>query len=389
LCQFLNEVCLLNVKKINITIIIALFALSFTQNLAQGMEFSSEFSEIGVIAEGSDVINAKYVDNELAFLLEIDRGAISVYDIDRPKRCFELDYDSLSYIHDIELDMERNLAYITAANGVNIYNYDDPANLEWLSVYLNYTSSTFIQIRGELLFIGAEDAGLQIVNVTDPNNPIMISQWNDPVGDVGPVYVIEDYDHGEGVDDFAFVGTRIPNVAAPPTILDLKVLNITDPSNVTYVSSVDTGIGYRGGAPKVHVGELVYFNDHNYGLKILNFSDPFNVSVLGLYYDGGFFNDVKVANDEIAFLADDSFGMKIVNCSNPENPVLINSYEHEWQTVRVALIEDIVYLATIGGGVRIITVRSFPKIILYLGISIGGALLIGISILLIIKRKKK
>jgi hypothetical protein len=149
----------MNVKKINATIIIALFALSFTQNFAQGMEFSSDFSEIGVIADGSDVINAKYLDNELAFLLDIDRSVFSVYDIDRPKRCVEIDYDSLSYIHDIELDTERNLVFVTASNGVNIYNFDDPDNLVLLSTYLNYTSSTFIQVEEELLFIGAEDGG--------------------------------------------------------------------------------------------------------------------------------------------------------------------------------------------------------------------------------------
>ncbi len=352
------------------------------------IDYTKEFTEIGVIADGSDIINAQYSGHEFAFLLEIDRGVFSVYDISRPKRCVELDNDPLPYIHDIELDIERNLVYVTATNGVNIYNYTDPNNLEWLSVYLNYSSSTFIQVKGELLFIGAESEGLQIVNVTDPFNPVMISRWDDPVGDVGPLYVLEDPDYGEEEIDFIFVGTRTANVDAPPTILDLKVLNVTDPSNVTYISSVDTGVGNRGGAPKAHVGDLVYFNDYNYGLKLLNFSDPFNVSVIGTYSDGGFFNDIEVINDEIAFLADDTSGMKVINCSNPMNPVLINSYEHEWRTVRVTIIEDVVYLATFGGGVRILSVGGSSKILLYLGITVGGGVIIGIGILMIIKKKK-
>ncbi len=322
------------------------------------MEYTGRFSEIGTIADGSNLINAKYIDNELAFLLEINRGVLAVYNISNPDNCLELDSYSLSFIHDIELDTERELVFVTAANGVNIFNYSNPSQLEFLSAYLNYSSSTFIQLKGELLFIGAEEDGLQIVNVTDPTDPVMISRWDDSTGDVGPVYVVEEYNYGSDVDDFAFVGTRLPNVDAPPTILDMKLLNVSDPTNITFVSIVDTGVAHRGGAPKAHIDDLVYLNDYNYGLKILNFSDPFNISVIGTYDDGGFFNDVKLVEEEIALLADDYFGLKVINCSNIESPGLVSSYEHEYRTIRVAIEDDRIYLATFGGGVRILAPRT-------------------------------
>ena len=62
--------------------------------------------------------------------------------------------------------------------------------------------------------------------------------------------------------------------------------------------------------------------------------------------------------ETIALIADDPFGLKVVNCSDNENLELIKSYEHEWRTIRVAMEQDRSYLATLGGGVRILTIKT-------------------------------
>ena len=333
-------------KKIIKLFVFIIFCSLFINPISiRGIEYTSTFTEIGSIAPGTGIINMRFIENDLAFLAEISRG-LTIYNITDPTNCFELDYYSLPIVHDIELDLERKLVFITASTGVNIFNFSNPNQLELLSVYLNYTTSTYIQLKGELLFVGAENHGLQIVNVTDPNNPIMIDNWVDGVGHVGPVYVL---------DDFAFVGTRIPNIIGPPTAIDLKLLDISDPKNITHLSTVDTGEGYGGGAPKAHNQDLVYFNDYSNGLKILNFSDPLNINVLGTYFDGGSINDVKLIDNEIAFIADDGEGLKVINCLDPKNPIKIGFYHHQWRTLRVAVKDDRVYLATLEGGVRILT----------------------------------
>ena len=333
-------------KKTIKSLFFIIFSLLSVNSISiMGIDYSASFTEIGSIAPGADIINMRFIDNDLAFLVETYRG-VAIYNITDVNNCFELDVYSLTFAHDIELDLERKLVYITASNGVNIFNFSNPNQLELLSVYLNYTSSTYIQLKGELLFVGAEDRGLQIVNVTDPNNPVMLDNWVDGVNHVGPVYVL---------DDFAFVGIRIPNVSGPPTHIDLKLLDISDPKNITYLSTVDTGEGYDGGAPKAHYQNLVYFNDYTNGLKILNYSDHLNITVLGTYFDGGSINDVELIDNEISFLADDGEGLKVINCSDPENPVKIGSYNHQWRTIRAAVKDERVYLATLGGGVRILT----------------------------------
>lgn len=338
-------------KIIKLFVFIIFYSLFINPISIKGIEYTSTFTEIGSIAPGSDIINIRFIENDLAFL--VDRG-LAIYNIKNPNNCLELDYYSLSFAHDIELDLERKLVYITASTGVNIFNFSNPNQLELLSVYLNYTHSTFIQLKGELLFVGAEDRGLQIVNVSDPKYPIMLDSWLDNVGHVGSVYVL---------NDFAFVGIRIPNINGPPTPIDLKLLDISDPKNITFISTVDTGEGYNDGAPKAHNQDLVYLNDYDKGLKILNFSDPLNITILGIYFDGGSVNDVKLINNEIAFLADDNEGLKVINCSDLENPFKIGSYSHQWRTVRVAVEDDRVYLATLGGGVRILTTGIITNII--------------------------
>ena len=166
-----------------------------------------------------------------------------------------------------------------------------------------------------MLFVGAEDSGLQIVNVTDPYNPYMIGNWSDPTGDIGQVYVMSNY---------AFVATRIPDISGPPTYQDLKVLDVSDPSNISYISTVDLGGSFNGGAPRAHNNDLVFFNDHAFGLKILDFSNPLDVSIIGNFSDGGFYNDVELVDDEIAFLADDYFGL-IENLFNEKKNTIITT----------------------------------------------------------------
>lgn len=310
-----------------------------------GTENTYSFSEIGVIEPDIRVINMQCIDNELVFVLDI-AGRFLVFNVTNPADIIELDSIPLSFLHDIELDVDRNLVYTTASNGINIFNYTNPADLQLLSVYKNYTSSTFIQLRNELLFIGAEEYGLQIVNVTDATNPLLIGNWTDPVGDVGQVYL---------KDNFAFVATRTPNVSGPPTYLDLKVLNISDPRNITYVSTVDTGGSNNGGAPKAHYNDLIYFNDFAYGLKILNFTNPLDVFVAGNFSDDGFYNDVELVENNLAFIADDYFGLKVIDCSNIDNLLLTSTYEIEWRTLRVIVKDTRIYLATLNGGVRILS----------------------------------
>jgi len=364
----------------SIFLLIIFYSVLTNPLIINGAEYTYTFTEIGSIESGISVINLQCIDNELAFILDIN-NQLAVFNVTEPSNVVELDSVYLYHPHDVELDLDRNLVYATANNGVNIFDFSNLSELQLLSAYKNYTYSTYIHLQGELLFVGAEDSGLQIVNVTDPYNPVRIGNWTDPIGDVGQVYVVGDY---------AFVATRIRNVNAPPTYLDLKILDISDSTNITYVSTVDTGGNYNGGAPRAYNNDLVYFNDHAFGLKILNFSNPYDVSVAGNFSDGGFYNDVELVDGEIAFLADDSFGLKVVNCTDVENPSLIGTHELEWKAIRVVVKDTKIYIATLLGGTRILSFEIDTKKTSTFPFWIIGSLIIIHSVLYyLLKRNKK
>jgi hypothetical protein len=159
------------------------------------------------------------------------------------------------------------------------------------------------------------------------------------------------------MDNYAFIATRIPNIDGPPTYLDLKVLDISNPKDITYVSTVNTGENYNGGAPNDHTNDLVFLNDFAYGLKILNFSNPLNVSFVGNYTDDGFYNDVQLVENNQAFIADDYFGLKVIDYSNLKNLFQTSSFELDNRVLRVIVENTRIYLATIGGGVRILNMK--------------------------------
>ncbi len=369
---FLDGVMVMQKKVFKSVFLLVIFC-SFLANplLIEGVEYTYSFTEIGTIEPGISVINLQCIDNEVAFILDMS-NQLAVFNITEPANVVELDSVYLNHPHDVELDLDRNLVYATASNGVNIFDFSNTSELQLLSTYKNYTYSTFIQLQGELLFVGAEEYGLQIVNVTDPSNPYLLGNWTDPIGDVGPSYILNDY---------AFVGTRtvIPDVSI--TYLNLKVLDISDPTNITYVSTVNTGGTYNGGAPRAYINDLVYFNDHAFGLKILNFSNPYDVSLVGHFLDGGFYNDLELVDGEIAFLADDYFGLKVVSCTDIVNPSVIGTHELDWRTLRVVVKDTRVYIATLSGGIRILSfeiatqkISTFPFWI-FSGLIIASAVL--------------
>ena len=323
----------------------------------------------------------QYVDNGLLYVVEIS-NYLTVYNVSDIDDIQQLDTVLLYFPHDVVVDSNRGLVYATDTGGVNIYNCTNPSDLQLLSDYHNYSISTNIKVRNDLLFVGAEEYGLQIVNVTDASNPFLIGNWSDPVGDIGPIYL---------KDNFAFVGTRIPNEVGPPTWLALVVLDISDPTNITYVSTVNLGGTYNGGAPRAHYGDLIYFNDHAYGLKLLNFTDPSDVFVEESYFEEDcFYNDLELLDNDQAFIADDYVGLRVIDCSNLEDLYVRGTFESSFRALRVSVAGSITYLATISGGVRILQLgyETLGVGFELLGI-ISGIIITSTVYQILIKRRKQ
>ena len=132
----------------------------------------------------------------------------------------------------------------------------DAKNVEQVGRIYNQWVFTFdVFITGDLAYVATGTAGLQIVNVSDPENLDVIAYWDDNPGGAYGVTVSGDY---------AYVADGE---------CGLCVVNISDPENPVEAGHVDT----PGHAFGVAVsGDYAYIADGDHGLRVVNISDPEN-----------------------------------------------------------------------------------------------------------------
>ena len=183
------------------------------------------------------------------------------------------------------------------------------------------------------LVAASADDGLQIIDITDPENPSPTASVTDGVDGFGEL------DGATSVDTVVIGGSTYALVAAE---LDdgLQIINITDPENPSPTASVTDGVGGFGeldGAISVDtavIGGSTYalvaaFSDS--GLQIINITDPASPSPTASVTDGvGGFEELRGAFSVdtaviggstyalVAAFRDD--GLQIINITDPENP---------------------------------------------------------------------
>ncbi|MFW9993347.1 MAG: LVIVD repeat-containing protein [Candidatus Odinarchaeota archaeon] len=328
-------------------ILLALLLNTFMINTPGKSKSSSEeqpfhFSEVGQISAEQPVFGLEVIDKK-AYFIEKDRGFI-IYDVSDPSSCVELDEYLLSYPHDLSVEGDRAVV-IDPQVGVVILDISDSSDIKELGIFSDITDATHIYVAGDRVYIGDEGNGLKIVDISDPASSVLLGTWKDTEGGVGDVYVIEDH---------VFVGLQLPRVNAPPLSLGLKVLDASDPVNITVASTVGSGDEYLSFAPSDHVGSFVYLADAENGFKILDFTDPGNVTCIGSYSNGETIVDFEIVGN-YSFAVDSGKGFVVIDVSDPSGPFKVASYEHPSLVINIDVVGEMVYLGTVNSGIRIIS----------------------------------
>lgn len=132
------------------------------------------------------------------------------------------------------------------------------------------------------------------------------------------------------------------------TYRGLKVINVSNPSEPEIISQYRDNNSYE--IPHIFYiqGDILYLGDHTDGLEIYNISDPLHLQKIGDWWIEGVTDDVIVV-DDIAYTVSWDEGLRIVNVSDFSNPSLIATYVNENYTYpRVHLIKDYIYIYEIG-----------------------------------------
>ena len=185
--------------------------------------------------------------------------------------------------------------------------------------------------QGNYLYVASRDRGLQILDVTDMENPIKAGHFEMPNDGVWGVAVR---------DNYAYVAA-----SSFGSSTGLRIVDISDPANPNEVGNYDT-IGLARSVT-VH-GNYAYVADDWNGLEIIDISTPTAPVQIGHYFaNGNTVWHVEVASSR-AYLASSKGGLLVLDISSPSAPYKLGQYKgstgNEY-TNDLVVDGDYVYLA--------------------------------------------
>jgi len=197
-----------------------------------------------------------------------------------------------------------------------------------------------VQHSGNLALVSDYYGGLSVFDVSNASEPLLLD--NHPLS-------LAHYFHIDG--EFAYVACWDSG---------LKIVNYTDPTNLTEVGSYNDGV--EVGATFVS-NDVAIVTKTDGGILILNVSDPTNPQKLSQYNATGIPNVCTIRNN-IAFVAYwEDTGSRIVflNITNPSIPVFIGQYNDTMDTYDFHLNDDLLIIANDVSGVYFVNISNLTN----------------------------
>lgn len=278
-----------------------------------------------------------------------------------------LDFDSLNTMftsnfpfadsYSLSLSEEGDIAFVGSGGGIFVTDITDPENPRVISKIRTRSLVDFCRFDSQTkrLYVCAYFSGIEIWDLTVIENPVRMSRiptepyprWGiDFMGDYlfvttdFSVYSIDISDpyHPSFMDELN-LGTDLLNqqvlngnlLYVETSSQGLKLIDVSDPSNLTLSGSSS----YLSGARFCIQGDYLYGVTSS-SLKILNISDPGSISFAGSLPLTGYPQDLAVQGN-IAYVARMSTdgGMQTIDISNPSSPVDISIYPGNFQHIKV------------------------------------------------------
>jgi hypothetical protein len=214
------------------------------------------------------------------------------------------------------MDIVGNIAYITdISSGLQIIDVTNPSNPIFKGSYNTPGTAGNIDIIENLAYIRDDGSGLQIIDVSNPSAPILKGSYNIP-----------------SIADMEIVG----NLAYLLNVnLGLQIIDLTDSSNPILKGSYDT----PGQASDIEIiGKLAYIADGNAGLQIIDITDSSDPILKDNFSE---FSCSRVTVEgNLAYIN----GSKVVDISNSFAPTYIGSY-HNSGSQYIEIIDNLAYIA--------------------------------------------
>ncbi len=229
--------------------------------------------------------------------------------------------------------------------GENIFLWDDTSleildssdlmdiSLVWVDQFDGYAYDVFLD--GSYAYV-ADGSNLQIVDITDFENPVEVGQFFDENGAFSHVYVN---------NGFAYL---------IESGFGLRIVDVTDPTN-----PVERGnITLPGGFEDIYANDEYVFVSHGgAGLSIIDVYYPDYPQLSLLYQEVGNVYDAEMIGNTL-YLATGGY-LQIIDLSNPYEPEPIANYTRDTSFYySLAVSEDYIYAVSLGEGFDIIDITT-------------------------------
>jgi hypothetical protein len=255
----------------------------------------------------------------------------------------------------------ENYAYVTAGElGLQIIDVSNPSNPVFKGSYSTPDNSEIdrVEVFGDYAYVGKSqglDSSLRIIDITNPSNPTSKGlRLFDYIYDLvfSENYL---YDLPANVGEMVLSGNHL---YVANNHEGFRIVDISDPTNPTMKGSYNIadsfwveGVDVSGNYAYVTALREYETGHDERGLHILDVSDPSNVTFKGAYDTAGWTSEVVLAGN-YACVTDSFSGLLIIDVSDPSNPLFKGSYDTPHGIRKMAISEN--YLYTTGSGLQII-----------------------------------
>ena len=193
-----------------------------------------------------------------------------------------------------------------------------------------------VAVNNGYAFVAAGATGLQVVNISNPNTPVIVAARDTP-GNANDVRL---------VGDLAYVadGTN-----------GLVIINVATPTNPVIVGSVNTS----GEAVDVWIsGNYAYVANSSAGLTIVNVTNAAAPIVVSTVSTGGIARGVAVKDNIAVVVSDNTNTLKTYNVSNPSAPAALGSMNLSGSLKDLDINGNFVAVAAYTGGAQFVDIST-------------------------------
>ncbi|HIC68474.1 MAG TPA: hypothetical protein EYO90_02970, partial [Candidatus Latescibacteria bacterium] len=212
--------------------------------------------------------------------------------------------------------------------GIQILDISDPSNPLELSKFTDNlpfgVHNCFI--AGDLVYLVGNLVGLRIVDISDPRAPFEIGHWEIPESEQ---------------EEFSFASLHDLSVSGDRAYLayaeaGLRILDVSDPRTPTQISAYTYPDGWTHSAEPSADGDFVFITDEQPGgfMRVIDVSDLANPREVGQYKNSRRLHDgdleVSIHNilldGDLMSVANYQDGFRAVDVSDPTDPVEVGFY---------------------------------------------------------------